>query len=82
MAVKKNDAAPKGDAGASEDDARGVADHERGRCDARECRCQPREGTTAPQNAMDWNDPKRVRADDADFTCQGVDRAVYGKAVG
>ena len=39
----------------------------------------PREGTTAEQNAIDWNDPKRVRPDEADFTGQGVDRAVYGK---
>ncbi|MBY0138499.1 hypothetical protein [Paracoccus yeei] len=40
----------------------------------------PREGTTAAQNAIDWNDPKRVRPDEADFTGQGVDPAVYGKA--
>ena len=39
----------------------------------------PREGTTAAQNAIDWNDPKRVRPDEAEFTGQGVDRAVYGK---
>lgn len=39
----------------------------------------PREGTTAAQNAIDWNDPRRVRPDEADFTGQGVDRAVYGK---
>lgn len=39
----------------------------------------PREGTTAAQNAIDWNDPKRVRPDEADFTGQGVDPAVYGK---
>ena len=39
----------------------------------------PREGTTAAQNAIDWNDPKRVRPDKAEFTGQGVDRAVYGK---
>ena len=39
----------------------------------------PREGTTAEQNAIDWNDPKRVRPDESDFTGQGVDRAVYGK---
>ena len=40
----------------------------------------PREGTTAEQNDIDWNDPKRVRPDEADFTGQGVDPAVYGKA--
>ena len=40
----------------------------------------PREGTTAAQNAIDWNDPKRVRPDEVDFTGQGIDRAVYGKA--
>ena len=40
----------------------------------------PREGTTAAQNAIDWNDPNRVRPDEADFTGQGIDRAVYGKA--
>ena len=40
----------------------------------------PREGTIATQNAIDWNDPKRVRPDEADFTGQGVDPAVYGKA--
>lgn len=40
----------------------------------------PREGTTAVQNAIDWNDPRRVRPDEPDFTGQGVDRAVYGKA--
>ncbi|WP_146113016.1 hypothetical protein [Paracoccus yeei] len=39
----------------------------------------PREGTSAVQNAIDWNDPKRVRPDEADFTGQGVDPAVYGK---
>ncbi|MBB1493212.1 hypothetical protein H5395_17285 [Paracoccus sp. MC1854] len=39
----------------------------------------PREGTTAAQNAIDWNDPKRVRPDEADFTGQGVDPAVYGE---
>ena len=39
----------------------------------------PREGTTAAQNAIDWNDPRRVRPDEAEFTGQGVDRAVYGK---
>ena len=39
----------------------------------------PREGTTAAQNAIDWNDPKRVRPDEAEFIGQGVDRAVYGK---
>lgn len=39
----------------------------------------PREGTTAEQNAIDWNDPKRVRPDEADFTGQGVDPSVYGK---
>lgn len=40
----------------------------------------PREGTTAAQNAIDWNDPNRVRPGEADFTGQGVDSAVYGKA--
>ena len=40
----------------------------------------PREGTTAAQNAIDWNDPNRVRPDEADFTGQGIDRTVYGKA--
>ena len=40
----------------------------------------PREGTAATQNSIDWNDPKRVRPDEPDFTGQGVDRAVYGKA--
>ena len=40
----------------------------------------PREGTSTVQNAIDWNDPKRVRPDAPDFTGQGVDRAVYGKA--
>lgn len=40
----------------------------------------PRAGTTAAQNAIDWNDPNRVRPDEAAFTGQGVDRAVYGKA--
>lgn len=39
----------------------------------------PRESTSAVQNAIDWNDPKRVRPDEADFIGQGVDRAVYGK---
>ena len=39
----------------------------------------PREGTTAAQNAIDWNDPNRARPDEADFTGQGVDPAVYGK---
>ena len=39
----------------------------------------PREGTTAAQNAIDWNDPKRARPDESDFTGQGVDPAVYGK---
>lgn len=40
----------------------------------------PRAGTTATLNGIDWNDPKRVRPDEPDFTGQGVDRAVYGKA--
>ena len=40
----------------------------------------PRAGTTAAQNAIDWNDPNRVRPDEAAFTGQGVDPAVYGKA--
>lgn len=40
----------------------------------------PRAGTTAAQNGIDWNDPKRVRPDEPDFTGQGVDRAVYGRA--
>ncbi|MFC0340787.1 hypothetical protein [Paracoccus niistensis] len=40
----------------------------------------PRAGTAAAQNAIDWNDPKRVRPDESDFTGQGVDPAVYGKA--
>ena len=39
----------------------------------------PREGTSPAQNAIDWNDPNRVRPDEADFTGQGIDRAVYGK---
>ena len=39
----------------------------------------PREGTTAAQNAIDWNDPKRLRPGEADFTGQGIDPAVYGK---
>ena len=39
----------------------------------------PREGTTAAQNAIDWNDPKRVRPDEVVFTGQGVDPSVYGK---
>lgn len=41
----------------------------------------PRAGTTATQNGIDWNDPKRVRPDEPDFTGQGVNRSVYGKAV-
>ena len=40
----------------------------------------PRADTSATQNGIDWNDPKRVRPDEPDFTGQGVDRAVYGKA--
>ena len=40
----------------------------------------PRAGTTTTQNSIDWNDPKRMRPDEPDFTGQGVDRAVYGKA--
>ena len=40
----------------------------------------PREGTSPAQNAIDWNDPNRVRPDEADFTGQGIDRTVYGKA--
>lgn len=40
----------------------------------------PRAGTTAKQNAADWNDAKRARPDDADFAGQGIDRSVYGKA--
>lgn len=40
----------------------------------------PREGTTAKQNAADWNDAKRARPDDAEFAGQGLDLSVYGKA--
>ena len=40
----------------------------------------PRADTSATQNGIDWNDPKRVRPDEPDFSGQGVDRAVYGKA--
>ena len=39
----------------------------------------PREGTTAKQNAADWNDAKRARPDDDEFAGQGIDRSVYGK---
>lgn len=39
----------------------------------------PREGTTAKQNAIDWNDAKRAKPEDDDFAGQGVDRSVYGK---
>ena len=38
----------------------------------------PRAGTTAVQNAVDWNDPKRVRPTDPQFAGQGIDRSVYG----
>lgn len=40
----------------------------------------PRTGTTATQSGNDWNDPRRVRPDKPDFSGQGVDRTVYGKA--
>lgn len=40
----------------------------------------PREGTTAKQNAADWNDAKRARPDDSVFAGQGLDLSVYGKA--
>lgn len=42
----------------------------------------PRAGTTATQNGIDWNDPKRVRPDEPDFTGQGIDPAVYGRPAG
>ena len=38
----------------------------------------PRAGTTAVQNAVDWNDPKRVRPTDPQFAGQGIDRSGYG----
>lgn len=40
----------------------------------------PRAGTTATQNAIDWNDAKRARPEDDAFAGQGIDRSVYGKA--
>ncbi len=39
----------------------------------------PRAGTSATQNAADWNDAKRARPDDAEFAGQGIDLSVYGK---
>jgi len=39
----------------------------------------PRAGTTAVQNATDWNDAKRAKPQDEDFAGQGLDRSVYGK---
>ena len=39
----------------------------------------PREGTTAAQNQIDWNDPKRIAPDDDGFAGQGLDLSVYGK---
>nr|BDD46302.1 hypothetical protein 3 [Moraxellaceae bacterium] len=38
----------------------------------------PRAGTTGEQNAVDWNDPKRLRPSDESFAGQGIDRSVYG----
>ena len=40
----------------------------------------PRAGTTSTQNATDWNDAKRARPQDDDFSGQGLDRSVYGKS--
>lgn len=39
----------------------------------------PRDGTTALQNAVDWNDAKRARPQDETFAGQGIDRSVYGE---
>ncbi|MEG4645186.1 hypothetical protein VB636_20875 [Paracoccus sp. APAP_BH8] len=39
----------------------------------------PRDGTTAAQNQIDWNDPKRASPRDDDFAGQGLDLSVYGK---
>lgn len=39
----------------------------------------PRDGTTAEQNAIDWNDAKRAKPQDEDFAGQGLDQSVYGK---
>lgn len=38
----------------------------------------PRAGTSAAQNATDWNDPARARPSDDSFAGQGIDRSVYG----
>lgn len=40
----------------------------------------PRAGTTATQNAIDWNDAKRAEPEDDEFAGQGIDRSVYGKS--
>lgn len=39
----------------------------------------PREGTTAVQNAADWNDAHRRTPHDAEFAGEGIDKSVYGK---
>lgn len=41
----------------------------------------PRAGTTALQNAIDFNDAKRAEPNDPGFAGQGIDRSVYGDAV-
>jgi hypothetical protein len=40
----------------------------------------PRAGTSAVQNGGDFNDPNRLHPSDPDFTGQGLDLSVYGKA--
>ena len=38
----------------------------------------PREGTTAGQNAADFNDPRHLTPNDPEFAGQGLDLSVYG----